>query len=641
MVAGDLAAPANRKQKPSMMEHDEEDAVERLDEQPPHTGKRPAWVALEWLVGVLLLVGVAGWSSWDWWQQQTGLSNYRAGDHYASAHDWDAARTAFLTAGDFKDARARAAGAAQKIHDRDSAYAAAQAESAAGKWAAALRDFRHVREITPGFRDSVSMERHAEQQVYMLALSGAVALRAPAAGSPGLYLYMANGWNYLPGSDASSQVRSNSASPCVVYDTPFPPGPGGPTPGATVIPGGPRDDLGVPLRLRTLMVAQSGGGMITARPLAFDPMEFSGFTCDDSGVMGENYTADGNYLDVRLAYARDVQFYTPGYQAYTSTMVTRVPLPGPAWAILADNSYKRLVVGNYTNVLGYHPETELYVSDPQGRLGLVATRQAIVQAAWLSPDGRYLLSDEFIPDASGPQDHRLVLLTTDGSRLPEVLMSTKRHDLLVVGNAWYDAAFIDSGVFAGKLLIERKTYPAGELRLIDPTNPQWTIWTTDQIDFVDRLHVMNLSNGMLLPLSSMSTNVLPALYVDAHGKATTLALPVRYGDSLAAAREIEGRLVYTLLNRSAGPDLLATLYSTALPGTTATDPTPTELIAIAGVPGDPGQHSELYNGTGQRWNLGPGLLAYTKDGQLQVRTYDGAISLPLQEAVLALYPLRR
>jgi hypothetical protein len=252
-----------------------------------------------------------------------------------------------------------------------------------------------------------------------------------------------------------------------------------------------------------------------------------------------------------------------------------------------------------------------------------------------------LLSDEFIPDASGPQDHRLVLLTTDGSRLPEVLMSTKRHDLLVVGNAWYDAAFIDSGVFAGKLLIERKTYPAGELRLIDPTNPRWTIWTTDQIDFVDRLQVMNLSSGMLLPLSSMSTTVLPALYLDAHGKATTLALPVRYGDSLAAAREVEGYLVYTLLNRSAGTDLLATVHSIALPGTPTTDSSPIEVISLAGVPSHPGQQSELYGGAAQRWNLGPGLLAYTKDGQLQVGTYDGAISLSLQEAVLALYPLRR
>jgi hypothetical protein len=33
-------------------------------------------------------------------------------------------------------------------------------------------------------------------------------------------------------------------------------------------------------------------------------------------------------------------------------------------------------------------------------------------------------------------------------------MSTKRHDLLVVGNAWYDAGYIVSGVFAGKLVVE-------------------------------------------------------------------------------------------------------------------------------------------------------------------------------------------
>src|SRR4029079_12845457 len=100
------------------------------------------------------------------------------------------------------------------INDRNSAYTTAQAESAGGKWAAALRDFRHVGEIAPGFRDSGAMERHAEQQVYMLALSGTVALRAPAAGSPGLYLYMANGWNYPPGRDASSPGRSNTPPPC-------------------------------------------------------------------------------------------------------------------------------------------------------------------------------------------------------------------------------------------------------------------------------------------------------------------------------------------------------------------------------------------------------------------------------------------
>jgi hypothetical protein len=152
---------------------------------------------------------------------------------------------------------------------------------------------------------------------------------------------------------------------------------------------------------------------------------------------------------------------------------------------------------------------------------------------------------------------------------------------------------------------------------------------------------MNLNSGMLLPLGSMSTNVLPALYVDAHGKATSLVLPVRYGDSLAAAKEVQGYLVYTLLNRNAGTDLLATVHSIPLPGTKATDSTPMELISLAGVPRDPGQHSELYGGIAQRWNLGPGLLAYTQDGHLEIKTYGGAISLPLEEAVLSLYPLRR
>src|SRR5207302_2502533 len=90
--------------------------------------------------------------------------------------------------------------------------------------------FRQVQAIEPAFRDSGRLERQAEQQVYMLALSGTVALRAAgtdAANPPGLYIYMANGWNYLPGSDGSSQVRSNSATSCLVYDTPSSTEPGG------------------------------------------------------------------------------------------------------------------------------------------------------------------------------------------------------------------------------------------------------------------------------------------------------------------------------------------------------------------------------------------------------------------------------
>lgn len=623
-------------------EENKEDTFELLDEPAPRAGLRLSWRRLELWLGLILLLSVAGGGAWDWWQQQAALSNYRAGDRYAATRDWDAAHAAFLAAGDFDRARARAAAAAKKIRDRDITYAAANAEQEAGKWALALRDFRHVQEIEPGFRDSVSMERQAEQQVYMLALSGSVALRAPVAASPGLYLYMANGWNYLPNSDASSQVHSDSASPCLVYDTPFTPGPAGPTPSRTVIPGGPRDDLGVPLRLRSLMVAQYGGGRITAQPLAFDLMEFSRFTCDDSGVMGENYTVDGNYLDVRLAYARGLQFYTPGYQAYDSDTVTRVPLPSPAWAILTDDSHKHLVVGDYTNVLGYDPQTRLYISDPHGQLLLVGVRSAIVEAAWLSPDGRYLLADEFVPQGVGPEEHRLVLLTIDQSRAPEVLMSTQRRDLLVVGDAWYDGAFIESGVFAGKLLIERKTHPNGEMRLIDPAEPARTLWTSDQIDYVDHLRVWSLSGGLLLPLNSSATTSLPALYVDARGTTTPLALPIRYGDTLVAAKEIDGRLVYVFQNRSSGNGgVLSAVYSIPLPGTPGPDSTPSELVVAGSGPTDQGQDSAFSVAAGRPWSFGPGLLIYVQDGHLVAESYDGVISLPLEGSVLWLYPLRR
>src|SRR5439155_269877 len=267
---------------------------------------------------------------------QAALANYRAGDRYAAARDWDAARAAFLAAGDYAHAGTRAADAAKKIGDRDATYAAAVAERDAGTWAAGPRDFRHVQEIASGFRDSAVLEQQVEQRVYLLALSGTVALRAasaPAANSVGLYLYMANGWNYLPGSDAFSRVRSNSAAPCLVYDTPGAPGPGiVPTPPSTVRPGGPWGDVGGP------------------------------------------------------------------------------------------SGRRRLVVGDYSNILGYNPETRLYISDPNGDLALVAARQAIVQAAWLSPDGRFVLADEFIPRGTGPIDHRLVLLTSDQSHAPEVLM---------------------------------------------------------------------------------------------------------------------------------------------------------------------------------------------------------------------------
>jgi hypothetical protein len=220
-------------------------------------------------------------------------------------------------------------------------------------------------------------------------------------------------------------------------------------------------------------------------------------------------------------------------------------------------------------------------------------------------------------------------------------MSTRRRDQQVVGNAWYDAAFIESGPFAGKLLVERRTYPDGELSLIDPNEPGRTIWTTDQIDLVGPLQVFSLSGGMVLPLSSMASRSLPVLYVAASGKTIFLALPIQYGDILAAAKEVEGQLVYVLQNRGIGSgDLVSRVFTMALADTTAASSTPVELVSSIDVAADSRGEMGFYTASGQGWSFGRGLLAYIRQGQLETKTYDAAVSLPLEGRVLRLYPLR-
>src|SRR4051812_35573223 len=108
------------------MQHDEDgaqDPFEPFDEREAVTGKIGALSRLDVLLGLLLLVGVVGWAGWEWWQQQEAMSSYRAGERYAAGYDWEAARAAYLAAGDFGQAKARAGDASKKIVERDAAYA--------------------------------------------------------------------------------------------------------------------------------------------------------------------------------------------------------------------------------------------------------------------------------------------------------------------------------------------------------------------------------------------------------------------------------------------------------------------------------------------------------------------------------------
>src|SRR6476619_3359560 len=145
-----------------MVDSGTEDGFALLDEPEPRApragrGRRPWELAL----GLALLAVIALWAGGDWWQGQARFASYHIGLRDAQQGQWEAARAAFLAAGDYSDAARQAAAAAERIRERDATYARAAAEEQ-GQWAAALRDWRAVQAIQPDFRDTTRRLANAE-----------------------------------------------------------------------------------------------------------------------------------------------------------------------------------------------------------------------------------------------------------------------------------------------------------------------------------------------------------------------------------------------------------------------------------------------------------------------------------------------
>src|SRR5437764_1031184 len=99
-------------------------SIEDLDPD-PRPGRSAH--AREFLLGALLLLAAIGWSGWQWWHQQSLQNRYQIARQAAARQDWDSAQGNYVAAGEYRDARARAAEAAKMIANRDLEYTAAQA----------------------------------------------------------------------------------------------------------------------------------------------------------------------------------------------------------------------------------------------------------------------------------------------------------------------------------------------------------------------------------------------------------------------------------------------------------------------------------------------------------------------------------
>src|SRR5689334_1248032 len=100
----------------AMVAEDKDTELTWLEDAAPEARPRRSYEPRrELLIGLLLLLGILGWTVGDAWRTQHLLASYQAGVRAAAQHDWDGAHAAYLAAEDYRDAAQRAAEAATNI----------------------------------------------------------------------------------------------------------------------------------------------------------------------------------------------------------------------------------------------------------------------------------------------------------------------------------------------------------------------------------------------------------------------------------------------------------------------------------------------------------------------------------------------
>src|SRR3954469_21575871 len=93
--------------------------IEDLDPEPPPSRRARA---LEFIVGMALLLGVLGFVGWQWYHQNRQQSDYGSGIDAEKRHDWEAAQSYFAAASGYMDADRQAHAVATTIAQRDNYY---------------------------------------------------------------------------------------------------------------------------------------------------------------------------------------------------------------------------------------------------------------------------------------------------------------------------------------------------------------------------------------------------------------------------------------------------------------------------------------------------------------------------------------
>jgi hypothetical protein len=575
----------------------------------------PRW---ELVLGLLLVLSVTGFASWQWWEQQTRLTHYREGARAMAALDWTSARAAFVAAAGYGDADARAADAAGLERARNAAYSAARAADAAGQWTDLVAPVARLRTLGPQYRDTPRLLAAVEQHVYLPTLSGTVVLR-PDAAPPGLYTYSAGGWRALPGSDRTSTVLATCPDGGLVYDAAR----RGPAPAPTPAPGR------LPAR-RVLVSARAGPAPVA---LALDPDRFDLFRCTDTGVWGIRSLTT---LPGAPASAPVPQRLV-AFQPFGSTTLISPADQGANWTVAGPAPDGRHLLLYETSALtGAGGQTGLYMADAAGR----NPRHLADLPGAPGPDlpvgaGPDLVVSAYRPVAGTRAYTNTVLLVDPAGARPPRLITEVR-----VAAATFDDHFqvqvevVNAGPRAGQVLV---IWPADSgmiVRLVDPVHvdrPWYDIYLSDRQ--AARVLTADTADGALLLVASRVTSPSRPpddriVYIDPYDQATEIAESAGGSDRVLAAWLRGGYIVYAT---GAGPNIgfggpKRYIFRSLPRGQLTGIPT---VVYAATV-------DRLWPPLGPPWWAGADLLAYvTLDGELHARSYDGHQDVVLDTGVTA------
>lgn len=628
--------------------------IEDLTPERPPAGR---WFGIrEALLGIFLLVGVLGYSGYDWWQSEHKAGNYRLGQQAWQAQEWEEALNRFRQLAGYKDADQRAEEARRIIVERDRQYKVAADAAQAGGWAEAFQAVHEVQEVAGDYRDIEKIGEQAERQVYSAALEGAIAMRVGLkAKVTGLYYRTLREWVYLERSDRWSRLLNwpDRRRKRFVYDVPGPGWRPNPTPSPTPAPNRYVYPEGSPEKEgRRLMLASVEGEQVRFTPLAFDPADYHFYRVGERGVWALKYvresSAQGDAMPRRTM--QGFADFRVDYQGLGSPTVATLHTPSQGWTI-ADFSGDgdHFLLADLSQAQSPNPASRLYIAHSgRGDRRLIYTYPGDLGSAHLSPDGRWVLVTAFTREDRFFETASIVLLETRGQSSPVVLAQKRIGGGEMVYPPSLAAGFQRDGPLAGKVVVADRNYRRDTtFSVIDPAAPgkPLAVVKTDERTYSkdviwayadegeEEAALVWRSPGVVVRREGRyiilnATKMVPQ--TETHTARVLVSDDADDGHISLTGVKGSNLLFQVIGNSAAGSgERPLSIYSVPMQALEGEETKATLIYKV------PPERDFVLLGSGVYY--GPGMLAYTQEGELHARTYDGKFDVKLESGVTALF----